>query len=136
MPTYSASSRRLLATTKQRLQDLFNEVIAFIDIKILNGKRTRAEQVVLLARGLTKTMDSKHLTGDAVDAAPYPERWDAPPIQPPLSAYDADMIYLGGFVVGFAAARGVKIRYGGDWNQDARQVASGFRDLDHFELAE
>jgi len=46
-------------------------VLTDIDYGVIQGIRTKAEQVILVAKGASKTMKSKHLTGDAVDLGAY-----------------------------------------------------------------
>ena len=42
-----------------------------VDFGVTSGLRTQKEQEDLVARGASKTMKSKHLTGDAVDVVAY-----------------------------------------------------------------
>ena len=42
-----------------------------IDFTVLEGRRTLERQKELVAQGASKTMNSRHLTGHAVDVAPY-----------------------------------------------------------------
>lgn len=41
-----------------------------IDFIVVEGLRTKERQAYLFEKGATKTMNSRHLTGDAVDLAP------------------------------------------------------------------
>jgi peptidoglycan LD-endopeptidase CwlK len=53
------------------------------DFAVHDGLRTRAEQEQLLISGASQTLDSKHLTGDAVDLVPMVNgklRWEWEPI--------------------------------------------------------
>lgn len=53
------------------------------DFAVHDGLRTREEQAKLLEAGATWTLDSKHLTGEAVDLVPYINgklRWEWEPI--------------------------------------------------------
>lgn len=89
-----------------------------IDFTVLEGLRSRERQTVLYAKGATKTMNSRHLTGHAVDLAPViagQVSWDWP-------LYDKLALTV------FAAAKdeGVPITWGGSWKT--------FRDGPHFEL--
>jgi len=45
---------------------------------IVSGRRTLAEQKILLAQGKTKTLHSKHLTGKAADVVDLKMKWNAP----------------------------------------------------------
>jgi peptidoglycan L-alanyl-D-glutamate endopeptidase CwlK len=52
-----------------------------LDFTVLEGLRSRERQTVLYAKGATKTMNSRHLTGHAVDLAPViagQVSWDWP----------------------------------------------------------
>lgn len=51
------------------------------DYSVVEGLRTVARQKELVAAGASKTMNSRHITGHAVDLAPYVNgsiRWDWP----------------------------------------------------------
>lgn len=127
------------------LQQLFNEVIKSFDCSVINGARTLAQQQDYFngtnltgvnpdKEKLSQTMQSKHLPqadglSHAVDVAPYPQRWES-------KGYRDELFYFGGYVKGIASQMGIKIRYGGDFNQNNDVSDSGFEDLDHFELVE
>jgi peptidoglycan L-alanyl-D-glutamate endopeptidase CwlK len=89
-----------------------------LDFTVLEGLRTLERQKVLFAKGATKTMNSRHLTGHAVDLAPVINgavSWDWP-------LYDR----LALTVLAAAKDEGVWITWGGSWKT--------FRDGPHFEL--
>jgi len=46
------------------------------DFSVIEGVRSVERQRELVAKGASKTMNSRHLTGHAVDLAPYPLSWD------------------------------------------------------------
>ena len=124
MPRFGRTSLRKLETCNQPLQFLFKEVVKDFDCSILEGKRSLEDQKLLLKEGATKTLDSAHLTGDAVDVAPYP-----------IDFEDRDRFhYFGGFVKGTAKQLGIDIIWGGDWNDDTKTKDNSFDDLVHFEL--
>ncbi len=89
-----------------------------IDFTVLEGTRTLARQKQLMAAGATRTMNSRHLTGHAVDIAPLVNgsvRWDWP------------LYHQLALVVKKAAADlGIPITWGGDWRS--------FKDGPHWEL--
>jgi peptidoglycan L-alanyl-D-glutamate endopeptidase CwlK len=91
------------------------QLVPFI---VVEGLRTRERQAQLVKSGASRTMDSRHLTGHAVDLAPTVDgevRWDWPLFYPMSKAMkDA------------AQARGIALVWGGDWPR--------FRDGPHFEL--
>lgn len=89
-----------------------------LDFTVLEGLRTVARQKQLYDQGATKTMDSRHITGHAVDLAPMiggTIRWDWP-------LYDQ----LADVVKAAAKAENVPIQWGGDWRT--------FKDGPHWEL--
>lgn len=89
-----------------------------LDFTVLEGLRTLDRQKQLIAAGATKTLNSRHLTGHAVDLAPMiggTVRWDWP-LYHQLAAVVKDA----------AKAENVPIQWGGDWRT--------FKDGPHWEL--
>ena len=124
MPSFSSKSLARLNSTDERLVRVFTEVVKHFDCTILEGKRTVDRQKMLVAQGKSKTMNSKHLTGKAVDVAPYPIDWN-----------DRERFtYFAGYVMGIAAKMGIKLRWGGDWDRDQNLKDNSFDDLPHFEI--
>ena len=57
--------------------------VSSVDFGVHDGRRTEAEQRAYVNSGVSKTMDSRHLTGHAVDLVPYIAgklRWEWAPI--------------------------------------------------------
>ena len=78
-----------------------------VDFTVLEGLRTLARQKQLVAAGASKTMNSRHLTGHAVDLGAYvggQVRWDWPLYHKIAAA-----------VKEAARLEGVPIEWGGDW---------------------
>lgn len=126
MPEFSEKSLAQLGTCHPDLQRLFAAVVQHYDCVVLEGQRSVAQQEENVRRGVSKTMDSRHLDApaNAVDVAPYPVDWN-----------DTKRFYhFGGFVLGVAATMGLKIRWGGDWDGDQTFTDQTFHDLPHFEL--
>ncbi|OOH91844.1 peptidase M15 [Pasteurellaceae bacterium 15-036681] len=95
-----------------------------IDFTVIEGVRSKAKQKRLYIQGATKTMNSRHLTGHAIDIVPYPVDWN-------------DLEKFGKLAKAmFAAANELKIpiRWGGDWNRNGRSDDEKFYDGPHFEL--
>lgn len=89
-----------------------------LDFTVIEGLRTQERQKQLMAAGATRTMNSRHLTGHAVDIAPLINgevRWDWP-------------LYhqLAAVVKKAAAEEQVPLQWGGDWRS--------FKDGPHWEL--
>ena len=128
MPRFGKKSKRVLDGLNEDLQELLSEVIKYVDISLIEGIRSLDRQKELKKLGSAKTLKSKHLTGEAVDLAPYPIDWDD----------EKRFIYVSGIIKGVAFAMGIPIRWGGDWNGDTllsnRDSEQTFDDLNHFEL--
>jgi peptidoglycan L-alanyl-D-glutamate endopeptidase CwlK len=91
---------------------------------ITEGMRTKERQRILFAKGLSKTMNSRHLVGLAVDFAPLIDTdgdgdrevtWKTPAFLPVIKAMKQAATELG-----------VPIVSGGDWKT--------FKDYPHIEL--
>lgn len=129
MPKFSSKSKAKLETCHPLLQKLFNEVIKHEDCTIIEGVRSLETQQEYVRKGVSKTMNSKHLKNDdgyshAVDVIKYPIDWN-----------DAPRNYMfAGFVKGVADSLGINIRMGADWNGNMTAKDQSFHDLPHFEL--
>ena len=85
------------------------------DFTVLEGLRTLERQQQLYNTGKSKTMNSRHLTGHAVDLAPWPITWDWDHFYPIADA-----------VKQAADELDIPIEWGGDWKS--------FPDGPHFQL--
>ncbi|WP_295531502.1 M15 family metallopeptidase [uncultured Pseudacidovorax sp.] len=85
-------------------------VLTAQDFGVHDGLRTLEEQKKLIATGASQTLDSRHLTGHAVDLVPYFNgklRWEWPPI------------YVIADAVRTAARElNTPLRWGGAWDVD------------------
>lgn len=143
MARFSAESKRKLATCHASLQKLFTTVVEGWDCTILEGERTEAQQLLNVAAGVSKTMDSKHLhrPSTAVDVAPFPVTW---PQRPTPGASPAVLLtwakdigryyFFAGYVIAVARRLDIAVRYGGDWDGDRDIHDQSFDDLVHWEL--
>ena len=121
MPTLNERDR-------QRLKGVHPDLVAVIEaavarapwpVMVIEGLRTSERQAALKAAGKSKTMNSRHLTGHAVDIAPVlggSIPWDT------WEMFEA----LADLVKAEAKRQGVKLVWGGDWPR--------FRDGPHYEL--
>ena len=124
MPRFGSRSRRRLKGVDTKLVNVLNETIKLMDITVIEGVRSKKRQAELLKKGATKVKYSKHMEGKAVDVAPYPIQWD-----------DRERFhYMGGIVRGVASQMGIKVRWGGDWDNDGEIKDNNFDDLVHIEL--
>lgn len=149
MPKFSLQSYTRLASCHPDLRRLFINVVDFYDCTILEGVRSHEQQVINVNKGVSKTLESKHLLEfsrepaegvDAVDVAPYPLAWPKPPKgQEPAELRRwmkecARYYMFGGYVLAKAEIMGIKIVWGGDWNGNHEVDDQSFDDLVHFEL--
>lgn len=130
MPKFGKRSRANLATCHPDLQRLFNEVINHYDCSILCGHRSEEKQDEAYREGKSTVQwpNSKHnvYPSIAVDVAPYPIDWE-----------ELRRFYMFvGIVRGVAAAMGINIRCGADWDGDMEVKDQNFHDLPHVELIE
>lgn len=89
-----------------------------LDFVVIEGLRSVDRQKQLVASGASRTMNSRHITGHAVDLMP---------IGPNGPAFDWPLYDELGLAVKQAAEKeGVALDWGGDWKS--------FRDGPHFEL--
>lgn len=126
MPSLSKTSLGRLEGVDSRLQDICLKLISSFDFTVVYGLRTEEEQRKLVAEGFSKTMNSKHLIGKAVDIAPYPIDWKN----------SKRFYYMAGMVGAIAKDMNIKIRWGGDWDSDYDFDDQKFMDLAHFELVD
>ncbi len=130
MPKFSKRSLDSLATVDLRLRSILEEAIQYMDFIVLEGHRDKAAQDAAVATGKSKTPwpTSKHnsLPSKAVDIAPFPLNWNDP----------QGFAYLAGFIRGLAAARGLRLRWGGDFNRNNDLHDQSFTDLPHLEIDE
>lgn len=78
-----------------------------VDFTVVEGKRTKERQAELVKKGASKTMNSRHLTGHAVDLAPW--------IDGKISWAWADFYTLAPHVKAAATAVKCPIEWGGNW---------------------
>ena len=112
MPKFTFGQKSL-----RELEGVHPELVAIVhraleltdqDFAVHDGLRTRAEQEQLLISGASQTLESKHLTGDAVDLVPVINgklRWEWEPIYSVAKA-----------VRQAARELDIKIRWGAAWD--------------------
>lgn len=113
-------SKDRLTGVDQRLVDVVQLAYSYSPVKFIvtEGLRTKERQEQLVKQGASKTMNSKHLIGKAIDIAPIVDgkvRWDWPLFYPIADAMKKA-----------AAELKAPLQWGGDWRS--------FRDGPHFEL--
>jgi len=128
MPKFSKASRARLNSCDPRLIALMEAMIVDHDFTILCGHRNKEEQDIAFKAGASKLQfpKSKHNSypSRAVDIAPYPIDWN-----------DIDrFIELAEAVKTKADKMGIKIIWGGDFNNDGDKTTHDSWDKPHFEL--
>ncbi|MBD7940686.1 MULTISPECIES: M15 family metallopeptidase [Brevundimonas] len=120
-------SFRLSQRSRAALQGVHPDLVAVVeaaieltpvDFMVTEGLRTAARQAELVRAGASRTLNSRHLTGHAIDVAAWVDgqvRWDWPLYPRIAEAFKAA-----------AKGRGVRLIWGGDWPR--------LRDGPHFEL--
>lgn len=121
---FGSTSLDRLENIDDRLKALAYKVLELQDTTIIYGRRTMEEQKQLFRQGLSRTLDSKHLSGKAIDMAPYPIDWNN----------TKRFYYFAGLVIATAKQLDINIRWGGNWDMDEDLDDQSFMDLVHFEL--
>lgn len=121
-----AESKEFSERSKEHLSEIhldlyevvfFARLISDVPFEVTDGFRTIEEQRDYFNSGFSQTMNSKHLTGHAVDLVPTPVRWDREAFEPIAEAMKKASDILD-----------IPIVWGGDWKT--------FKDYPHFELRE
>ena len=119
---------KLSQRSRKRLEGVHSDLVAVVelaiimtpvDFTVIEGLRTPERQRQLYKAGATKTLNSRHLTGHAVDLAPLVSgqvRWDWPLFHKLADA-----------MLDTAEAMKIHLVWGGTWTR--------FPDGPHFELS-
>jgi peptidoglycan L-alanyl-D-glutamate endopeptidase CwlK len=127
-----ASSLKKLEGVHADLQRVVKRAIELttVDFTVVEGMRTLETQRAYVARGASRTLDSAHLSGDAVDVAP----WVSGKIP-----WNNTLAFQEVAEAMFAAADelGIIIQWGADWDLDGirvdRDSDESFLDMPHFQ---
>jgi len=137
MPMYplSAVEKSRLDTCDKRLQSIVLKVLDRWNIVVITGHRDKAGQDKALAGGNTKLAwpRSKHNTtpSRAVDMVPV----EIKNKREVIDWNDRERMHLfAGYVLAVADQLGIRLRWGGDWDNDSEVKDNVFDDLVHFEL--
>ncbi|MEZ7195412.1 hypothetical protein [Pseudodesulfovibrio karagichevae] len=130
---FGSASLARLNTCDPRLQVVMKASIAqgIMDMTVTEGHRDQATQDRYFSEGKSriKFPDGKHNSypSKAVDVAPF--------VGGKLSYDQRHCCHMAGLILGIAASLGIKLRWGGNWDQDGEPVTDqDFQDLVHFEL--
>lgn len=130
--------------SRQRLSGVNPDLVAVMkkaisistqDFSIIEGIRSVERQRQLYKSGKSQTMNSRHITGDAIDLVPYPVSWEFEDFYPIADA-----------VIQACKDLDIAVRWGGNWKvKDLREwdgtaeelvdaYDGEFYDLPHFEI--
>lgn len=103
--------------------------ISPVDFAVIEGVRTLEKQKENVKKGVSKTLDSRHLTGDAIDILPSAIKpgmeWQPHFFEPILMAFKQA-----------AEEEGVTLRFGKNWKSDPNlPVETRFPDYPHIEIS-
>lgn len=124
---------QLSARDQQRLQGVHPDIVRVITraaeitdvpFAVVEGLRTRERQAQLLKQRKTTTMNSRHLTGHAVDIVPLADVDNDGDIE--ISWRWHDYFRLAPVIKAVAVELGVPLEWGGDWRD--------FKDGPHWQL--
>lgn len=113
--TLDLKSQRLLQGVHPDLVSVVERASELTQFRITEGLRTKERQKKLVAEGKSRTMNSRHLTGHAIDF-----------VTPTGSYDDAEMTKIAEAFKAASGELGIQIVWGGDWPK--------FRDTPHIEL--
>lgn len=127
---YNLSKRskdNLIGVSPQLIAVVYLSIeISPIDFMVFEGVRTFERQRMLVAKGLSKTLKSKHLTGEAVDLVPL--------VNGRLTWEDRMAFRLiKDAMFNVAGKQNVRIKWGGDWGK-FNENENPFYDGAHFEM--
>lgn len=124
-----------LETCDSRLQVVIRAAIAqgVIDMTVTEGHRDKETQNRYFNDGKSrlKYPEGKHnqSPSKAVDVAPY--------VNGKLSYDQRHCCYMAGLIMGISRSLGIKLRWGGNWDQDGEPITDqDFQDLVHFEIVD
>ena len=124
---------QITARYKQRLEGFHPDLVRVvtraaeltdIPFAVIEGMRTRERQAQLLRQRKTTTMNSRHLTGHAVDLVPLSDQDGDGDIE--ISWRWHDNFRLAPVIKAVAVELGIPLEWGGDWRD--------FKDGPHWQL--
>ena len=133
----------ILKSVDHRLSDIIYVAseICKIPMLITEGLRTLERQKLLVSQGRSKTMNSKHLTGLAVDIVPIIDGmdvWSYLDGKPLDSRAREAFRTIRNSIFEAAETLHLHVRWGNDWDGDGIEVGpdpdESFEDWPHYEL--
>lgn len=111
--------------------------LQIMDFRVNEGVRSLEKQKEYVAKGVSKTLKSKHLIqpdgyGHAVDLYPFPV--DMKAVNAGSWRENGRFALLAGMMLALAKKRGLTVVWGGDFDSDGEILDNTFTDFPHFEL--
>ena len=147
---FGSKSTRQLDTLEEPLKKVLAEAIKIFDFSIIEGRRTIDTQIKNVRRGVSKTIDSRHIPrdndgnylpdglGQAADLTPYQKGVNPFPQNADSAETRAKKIrrfyFMAGILYAVARRESVDLRLGVDWDGDLDFFDQRFDDLGHIEL--
>lgn len=128
MKTWSARSLKNMAGIHPDMRRVLDRALkdSPIDFVVIEGLRTKERQKQLVAAGASTTMNSRHITGHAVDICPLLDLDKDGKIETEEMFSWPLMAKLNAHIAAAAAAEKVPLTWGGLWKS--------FPDAPHYEL--
>jgi hypothetical protein len=131
MALRGTQSETNLSQVHPDLVEVIREAAKYVDFVVTEGYRSPAEQIRLFNEKKSKIRaNGKHNQNPslAVDIVPWkaPNRVDYQDV--------ARMRHIVFFIRGIAAAKGIDVRLGADWDSDFNHANQTFHDVPHIEL--
>lgn len=131
----SEVEKQRVETCLPDIQLVVNKIIEKWNVAVMFGHRGKEDQDKAFAAGNTKLKwpNSPHNTNPskAIDMCPV----EVVNKREVIDWKDTARMHLfAGYVLATAESLGVKLRWGGDWDQDTEVKDNSFDDLVHFEL--
>lgn len=125
---FSSQSEQILNGVRAELRTLAHRVLEIspIDFAIVEGYRDKKRQLQLYREGRSRTLNSKHCMGMAIDVVPYMGgKADYAAVE--------DCCFIAGMFLAVANQCDLKIRLGAIWDRDSIKN-NAFVDVWHVEL--
>ena len=129
MPVFGKRSEAHLATLDPDLALVLRDAIEIYDFSVICGHRGEKAQNEAFATGASQKQYPESIHNEspskAVDVAPYPIDWSD----------NLAFARLFGIIEACAHKRGMRLRWGGDWDGDGESNDQSFMDIGHLQKA-
>lgn len=123
---FDERSKELLCGVNPKLVELATKALEISPVKfrVVEGYRTFERQKELVSAGLSRTLKSKHLDGNAIDIVPVEANWEQ---------WDKFVAIFNAFTRASEELK-IQFRWGGDWLMSGDFEMENLLDAPHFEL--